>query len=226
MTIRPRLFVCLAALVAPFSSHAQQEILDSPPLFQVELLLFSHLDQSRTSAEIPRPAEPQIEDVLDQQLAQMNIEPELADETPGDLLIVPRWAPVPEDLLAMDTDASRLQRLQAYDLLAHLAWQQTANDVAIAEEIELAELGAAAGINGTVKFYRKKYLHLAIDVALDKSPGMGVGTGPVMDQASPSIIDSRRMRLGRTVYFDQPEFGVLATVYKVEPPPEELTGEE
>jgi hypothetical protein len=223
MNISQQLLACLATACLSFAALAQEDPPESPPLYQVEVLVFTHLDQSSTSAEIPRLAEPQIEDVLDQQLPQMDSDRAEPVSEPDDPATELFWSQAPEDELNMDADAARLQRLQAYDLLAHLAWVQAAEDVAVAEEVDAVELSAGAGISGTLKLYRKNYLHLALKLALGKDNGDKRQTGlfeqllPVK-KASPSIIDSRRMRLGRTVYFDQPEFGVLATVYRLETP--------
>jgi len=234
-------FACLSALSFSLATIAQEDAQENapepPPLYQVEVLVFKHLDQSRTSEEIPRLAEPQIEDVLDEQLAQMgeltgneleipsDISDEISDEISGEGSDEAEpalfWSAAPEGELNMDGDAARLQKLQAYDVLAHLAWVQPAHDVTIAEEIEVAELGAWAGINGTLKLYRKKYLHLAVNLDLgdaNREQSAGERTAQLLpvNQTHPSIADSRRMRLGRTVYFDQPKFGVLATVYKID----------
>jgi len=223
MNISQQLLACLATAGLSLAALAQEDPPESPPLYQVEVLLFTHLDQSSTTAEIPRLAEPQIEDVLDQKLPQMDSDRAAPVSGPEDPATALFWSQASEENLNMDADAARLQRLQAYDLLAHLAWVQAAEDVAVAEGIDAVELGAGTAISGTLKLYRKKYLHLALKLALGKDNGGKRQTGlfeqllPV-NKVSPSINDSRRMRLGRTVYFDQPEFGVLATVYRLETP--------
>ena len=113
MNISQQLLACLGTACLSFAALAQEEPPESPPLYQVEVLLFTHLDQSSTTAEIPRPAEPQIEDVLDQQLPQMDSDRAEPVSEPDDPATDLFWSQAPEDELNMDADAARLQSLQA-----------------------------------------------------------------------------------------------------------------
>ncbi len=196
---------------------------EAGPVYQVEVLVFRNMDQSRTTAEISRLVEPELEDVLDQQLARLTVvDPALApsgDETEE----LAFWEPAARDKLIMQADAERLRELPAYQLIGHFAWVQAADDVAVAREIATTDLDQMADLSGSFKLYRKRYLHLAVDLTLgsandgaqDRSRGSFAQFLPVQ-QANPAIVDSRRMRLGRTVYFDQPEFGVLATIRQLD----------
>lgn len=205
-----------AVLLAP-SAHAQDEAADGDQqtLYQVEVLIFRHLDQSRTTTEIPQLVEPEIADLLDQQLPRLGTDPQAM--APIDDMLMDEaeelWRPV-SGRRFMDADVQRLERLDAYEVISHLAWIQAAPDVAVAEGIDIALLGAPAELRGQLKLYRKRYLHLAVDVALDEAVPQTL-LFPAPEQAAPAIVDSRRMRLGRTVYFDQPRFGVLTVVNKV-----------
>ncbi len=200
---------------------AASEDEEAPELFQVEVVVFRHADQTRNTPEISRLVEPEIDELLDQQLARLNApEPSellLAEADPTESF----WRPANADELIMTNDAERLQKLDAYELISHLAWIQPAADVAVAEAIATTELDPKPELSGTVKLYRKRYLHLAVDLTLGAAGSSATGGGfsqflPV-DQVRPAIVDSRRMRLGRAVYFDQPEFGVLATVSRLQP---------
>ncbi len=219
-----RYALLLNALLLTLPALAQQdpETEDEPQtLYQVEVLVFRHLDQSRNTAEISRLVEPELDDLLDQQLARLAApaEPDIvfSDAASAESF----WQPAATDRLIMRKDAERLGRLDAYQLVSHLAWVQAAEDVAVAEGIAANELDPNSELSGTVKLYRKRYLHLAVDLTL--GDGAVGGRGGSMNQllpvnrSLPAIIDSRRMRLGRTVYFDQPEFGVLATVSRLQP---------
>jgi hypothetical protein len=180
----------------------------SGDFFQVELLVFRHLDQARTTREIPRPVEPTIDDVLEQQLARLSLgrQPTPTIGTGPAVGPVLAWYPVSEDRRGLNADADRLRRLDAYDILAQLAWVQPAPDLALSEALPMTMLGTGGSITGEVRLYRKRYLHLSVDVALTDA------------FTRSAIVDSRRMRIGRTAYFDQPEFGILALISRAEPP--------
>jgi len=218
--------VWLAAMLVSLQASGQtaddEAEAEPGPVYQVEVLVFRNVDQSRTTAEISRLVEPEIEDVLDQQLARLTVTepgPELSPDNPTDGVF---WELADRDQLVMGTDADRLERLPAYELIGHFAWLQAADDVAVARDITTTDLDQSADLSGKFKLYRKRYLHLAVDLTLgaardalrDGSRG-GFGQLLPVQQANPAIVDSRRMRLGRTVYFDQPEFGVLARVEKM-----------
>jgi hypothetical protein len=98
--------------------------------------------------------------------------------------------------------------------------------VTIAEPIDLREIGGPdLPLSGSVELHQRRYLHLAIDVTLgDSSPPIMTsttdGTFQFMGNPSalPAIKDSRRVRLENLLYFDQPEFGVIAVVSRLEMP--------
>ncbi len=219
---RCTLMLSALLLAAPALAQQDPEGEDEPQTrYQVEVLVFRHLDQSRNTAEISRLVEPELNDLLDQQLARLAApaEPviEFNDAATGETF----WQPVATDKLVMRKDAERLERLDAYQLVSHLAWIQAAEDVAVAEGIAADELDPGSELSGTVKLYRKRYLHLAVDLTLGDS-AIGRRGGAMsqllpVNRVLPAIVDSRRMRLGRTVYFDQPEFGVLASVSRLQP---------
>jgi len=208
------MFVLLLPLaILPASAQEAEEAAD---LYQVEVIVFRHVDQSRTTSELPRIVEPQIADVLDQQLPRLG--PGLASPSSTDSLQrqPPFWSPAAGKRF-MDGDLRRLERLQAYEVIDHLAWVQPAADVSIAEGVDSSALGAPASVNGSLKLYRKRYLHLALNLSFDEAGSRGgLQSYLQTETASPAIVDSRRMRLGRMVYFDQPRFGVLAVVNKLD----------
>jgi hypothetical protein len=193
------------------------------PRYQVELLVFRNLDQSGTTAEIPRMPEAEIADILDQGLAEgiaLRTESGSATELHADGLPVSEqyWQEAAPEELRLGDIASRLERLQAYDLLAHLGWQQTAPDVSVAMELDFAQLGVdPAFISGHAKFFSRRYLHLALDVELPDDARSGGGFQTFSSSAAlPAIKDSRRIRLEELHYFDQPQLGVIAMVSRVE----------
>ena len=225
-----------------------------PQLYQVELLVFRYLDQSRTTAEIPRLPEPEFEDVLDEKLAQLSMaehSPEptsviTSDAVPLAEIIEPErfWRVTSEESRQLLSEAQRLQQLEAYELIEHLAWIQPAPELSNAEDIYLDEILSANvsldnlqspddienrntrahSLQGSIKLYKKRYLHLVIDFGLAEPERSTFSAFAQSDQrlpvaeTLPAITDSHRMRLGRLVYFDQPSFGVIAQIVKLVEP--------
>ena len=232
-----------------------------PQYYQVELVVFRHLDQSRTTPEIPRTPEPELTELLEQDLARLGSQSasdnavtaevatqengesasldELSDEALTEELLEaePRWVAVAEDGLLLTDTVQRIDNIQAYELVAYLSWGQTAEDVTVAEPLDLTEIAGDQELllTGNVELHQRRYLHLTIDLELTDE-GIPAGEDlqmqaelPMFDigTAMPAIKDSRRIRLEKPQYFDQPQFGVVAVVSRLELPAdtEELTEE-
>jgi hypothetical protein len=205
--------ICLAALALFFATvGAIAQEAEAPQVYQVELILFRHADQSRTTSEIPRMPEPEIADILEQDLPRI----EAADpyttsyENMGE--VIPFWQLLDSDQLRLNGISNRVNSLGAYELLAHVGWLQKAPDAADAEEIVLLDLGIGQEqAIGSIKLLQRRYLHLAVDVTL-VSGNRDTFSVFSASKTAPAINESRRMRLEDLVYFDQPKFGIIAMV--------------
>jgi len=208
--------ITLLAAATPAISQDDSSV-EKPQVYQVEILIFRHTDQSRTTNEIPRMPEQEIVDILEQDLPKLESDESslMVDESLEDIS-PPGWQLVDGESLLLNNISRRLNDLAAYDLLDHRGWVQLAPDVAESAEISLADLGLAENIaTGQINLFQRRYLHLAVDVALsDANNSMLADTfqGFAAPKAVPAITDSRRIRLEELVYFDQPKFGVLAMV--------------
>ena len=247
------LFMLLAAGTSTLTSAQNIDVdIDSeepppPQFYQVELIVFRHLDQSGTTYEIPRMPEPEMSDFLEQDLARLAgeqlptqvesdeapapVEGETSDEPTDELIeaALPVWHPVDSNNLLLANAATTIDKLAAYELLVYLNWAQTAEDVTIAEALDLHDLGAnSAVLTGKVELHQRRYLHLTLEVALT-SPDTATDRGLFGDTFQmfashavlPAIKDSRRIRLNRLHYFDQPQLGVIATVSRLVIPEDE-----
>ncbi|NOR18793.1 MAG: hypothetical protein GQ538_01725, partial [Xanthomonadales bacterium] len=67
--------LCLATvallIVAPYAIAQEAEDAEKPPVYQVELLIFQHMDQTQTTSEILRMPETEIADILEQDLPRL-----------------------------------------------------------------------------------------------------------------------------------------------------------
>lgn len=213
--IQPSTFLLSLLLAAGTLAPAMAQ--ESPQYYQVEIIVLKHLDQSRTTPEIPRIAAPEIADILDQDLPRMD-QPgnqagidEAEEANPVDVYLLDEGRYLLKDV------ESRLRKAGAYQILAHRSWLQTAPEAADAWDLNLADIAIDPAVAaGQVKLYQRRYLHLTVAMSLgataDSNPlgsAFQAVRGPVVP---PSIADSRRIRLENLVYFDQPQFGVLAYV--------------
>lgn len=212
--------VLLAILVAIPGVGSAQDSTDDAATYQIELLIFRHNDASRTTPEVQRDVPPDLNALLDERLALLDAEPAAPTfsdrNTTSSVESEAAWQPVAASNFRLNAAADRLRRLSAYDVIDHLAWTEVASEITAAPEIALRELGLdESRAHGTVKFYKKRYPHLSLNVHLGASPPQQpVAFSAFRDApvAQPTISDSRRVRPGKLTYFDQPEFGVIALV--------------
>jgi len=211
-------FLALLALLtaAPCVMAQDTDDAEKPKVYQVELLLFRHADQSRTTSEIPRMPEQEIADILEQDLPRIDATDQQSTSYEAAAAQSPYWRVLATDQLLLNNVSNRLNSLGAYELVSHVGWLQTAPDVADAADLSLIDLGIYQDqAIGSIKLFKRRYLHLAVDVAL---PGNSRDAFNVFTaaEAAPAINESRRMRLENLVYFDQPQFGIIAMVARSE----------
>ena len=209
--------ITLLAAATPAISQDDSSV-EKPQVYQVEILIFRHTDQSRTTSEIPRMPEQEMVDILEQDLPKLELdESSLMMDEALEYTSPPGWQLVDGESLLLNNISRRLNNLAAYDLLAHRGWIQLAPDVAESAEISLADLGLPENIaTGQINLFQRRYLHLTVDVAMSAASGNADNSNRFQvfgaPTALPAITDSRRIRLEELVYFDQPKFGVLAMV--------------
>jgi Peptidoglycan-binding protein, CsiV len=98
-------------------------------------------------------------------------------------------------------EVAKLRATGQYQILTHIAWQQTASSWGTRAGFTLARLGSkAGGLSGMVYFERGTYLHLGVNIAYN-------GAGP-----SYRIDETRRVKFYEKQYYDHPAIGVLALV--------------
>lgn len=214
--------VMLLTLFQFQSASAQQETDGSNnAVYQVELLVFRHLDQSRSTPELPRQQQQDMARDIEEELERLQApqstgEPASAGERPDIVEQRQIFAIVRNnEALQLNAAAERLRRLDAYEVVAHVAWTQQAASPAQAKELDLAMLGVPMDqLSGKVRLFQRRYLHLELDLRLSNSASSIPGVRDLLtnSSAAPAITESRRIRLERLNYFDQPQFGILAAV--------------
>ncbi len=216
--------ICLLATGAqlPDTSHAQAQESDPElPRYEVELIVFRHLDQSRNTPEmaLPRIAQPDpIDDTLPPDGPDLAAD-EANTESPEPIEMMPEtviFTPLTDKSATLDPIYARLLKLDAYEPLTQLGWSQQAlhrND-ALAYEVPAA-VTDTTGISGAVTLYKERYLHLKLELNLSQGLVEASEDGSRAYQGTTfTLKESRRIRGTKAHYFDHPEFGVIASVRK------------
>ncbi len=148
-----------------------------------------------------------------------------------------------DDELTMLSTWDRLDRLDAYEPLAHFGWHQQVKPFDEPVGIPLADFGySIPGLGGELTLYLSRFLHLAVLLELNANPNEDEPeefTTPVFSDdryLEPVAVDSyavlegptfyridedRIFKSGDLRYFDHPRFGVIARIDRVEQPEEE-----
>ncbi|WP_405234655.1 CsiV family protein [Lentisalinibacter salinarum] len=156
----------------------------------------------------------------------------------GDLPEEPafRFMPLPEQELELGEVYRRLRNTDGYQPLLHVAWQQPGYDPETAQALDLSRLAELPDrLQGEVRLYRSRFLHLELDLELWSEPGRSLPSpatteplfpdrgrpqaGEPLDALEPDVYrlsERRKLRSGELHYYDHPRYGVLAKVTPVE----------
>ena len=217
---------------------------DAPDLYEVELIVFRHTDQGRNTPEIP--AAPSLfnpspldlslpdipladtDDAIDAN-APLIREPAPAVVAPApdtEFLLLepdpefPDFVPLLDTNFMLDSVYRRLERIDAYEPLLHVGWIQPARPSAESVPYRLnPETPEGSAVTGTITLFKKRFLHLDIDLALesDRRPASTLlfSRWNDDDENLHTLKESRRIRGTDVQYFDHPQFGLIARIREV-----------
>ncbi len=123
-----------------------------------------------------------------------------------------------DDQFTMLEAWGHLERLDVYDPIMHFGWTQPTLPDELTEPRPLSSFARPpVGLDGELKLYLGRYLHLVVDLALDApaTGSAGYGTANVDTNRQPThyrIQEDRIFKSGDVRYFDHPKFGVLAKI--------------
>ena len=203
--------------------------------YTVEMIIFKYAQEVAPGSEIFPADRPNIEDpgLGDESLL---FEKEALEEIPRRLRAI-ELARLTGTEYTMNEIMGHLRRLDVYDPIMHFGWTQITWPEEETRPIELVSMGQLPkGLDGTLKLYLSRYLHLVVDLQLDapesanrmsgrddSMSGYGdsrtVNASGEFDEVRPvryRINENRIFRSGELRYFDHPKFGVLAKVTRVE----------
>jgi hypothetical protein len=189
--VRLPVWALLAALLAASAIRAQDAAISQPeaPRYEVELIVFRHLDERDTTAEANRP-----------EIAPPGALPTLGRSSATSAL-PPAWTPLAPSSLRLASVAARLRRGGAYQLLYHGGWIQGVEPQAQSIPVPLPPDAERAGAAGGVNLYRARFLHVDVDLGLFDANGGR--------DRSRWIRQGRRLRGSAVQYFDNPAVGVI-----------------
>ena len=250
--------VALAASILPAFAQQDAELLPGEETgetvepvrrYTVELIIFSYGEGASAGTETWIADEPAIrvapdpadDDYFDTDFSEF---PE-----PGEVLaeiaapaIARRYMDL--ELVLLDTDTftmneiyDKLVELDAYEPIMRAGWTQPTYEKDLTASIRLRTLGdPPPGLDGTLMLYLGRYLHLVVDLTMDKDPPLAAPPeetsasvltfGDARIQNEYELIDlygellpppiryrifgDRIMKNGDIRYFDHPKFGVIA----------------
>lgn len=135
----------------------------------------------------------------------------------------------------------KLTRLDAYEPIMHAAWTQTTPPRDAAPALHLRALGdPPLGLDGTVRLYKGRFVHLELELSLDGDaaaapesatdrlvrrdtrPAAGNDEGayfePAREPVRYRISEDRILRRDEIRYYDHPKFGVIAKLTETPEP--------
>lgn len=206
--------------------------------YSVEMIIFKYAQEVAPGSEIfpaetPVVDEPVVED--ESLLAAEEPAEEPLEETTRRLRNI-ELVRLADSEFTMNEIMDRLQRLDVYEPVMHFGWAQATWPQGETRTIDLGSLGRLPqGLDGSLKLYLSRYLHLVVDLQLeapdsasvipgrdDPEPGYGdyrtFNAMGQIDEPRPvryRINENRIFRSGELRYFDHPKFGVLARVTRV-----------
>jgi hypothetical protein len=211
-----------------------------PPVYQVEMLIFTHEGSSLAGGGQPAQPLTVIQDV---------VELGTQDSSEG-----ASFSRLPSTELELATASSILEQSGRYEVIEHLAWRQPGLDESEARPVRIRAgtdyrrstaapvlpgqgyespdlYGDAAGavtlpqLDGTVKLALGQYLHLYTDLVLRKPVATAnLTAGPEAPRINAlhqfPIEQHRRMRSRELHYLDHPLLGILVQITPVQVEPE------
>lgn len=203
-------------LLAPIAANAQalqDDAEQEPRRYTVEMIVFTYAQDIGTGGEV-FVADPSPDNTRPSDFAIDGVEP-----MPDKPAVLPDtdFARLRRSDLTMGDIRGRLDRLRAYEPVMHFGWTQATYPADLTRSIELTSLTApAGGINGTVKLYLSRFLHLVVDLQMNTEAERLADTFAPAASFGYRIQEDRIFRSGELRYFDHPKFGVLAKVTRVE----------
>jgi len=193
--------------------------------------------QASDAEELASDVVPEFGDMMSQPMPDDELEEIISGDSVGLQVMLP-------EELGMQAIWDKLTQLDAYRPVLWSGWTQSVRDEATTPAIPLRRLGAAPlELNGTLKLYLSRYLHLVVDLSLEDRTAAAQASNPYgvaafgdrfrdgRDDAYESrpilqyrIDEDRIVRSDELRYFDHPKFGVVARITRIDDPAVDAIG--
>ncbi len=216
---------------------------EAPPRYSVEVIVFEYAEDVGVGTERfePRAYTAPADDDGSAPSTENGKSSPSAPPRPAARFVM---LPLDENEFGMNNIHDMLRRLDVYEPLMHVAWMQTALPEENTPALRLDRLGPVPdGLDGTLKLYLGRFVHLVVDVSLDADMA-STGNEPqrfepfetpedrdlrqsderwrddslelLYEPVRYRIREDRIMKTGETRYFDHPRFGIIARVTRIE----------
>ncbi len=111
---------------------------------------------------------------------------------------------------ALSEAAAIIQNDGDYRILAHKRWVQNAEAKSTTKPIRINS--ADMKLDGVLKFYLSRFLHVNLDLTLNESQRGFFGDPTEASQQTYQIKSRRRIKSRQIHYFDHPKFGALVYI--------------
>ena len=207
-------FPLLALLLLPIDAFSVDTFADEAPWFNVELVIFEHLDPQAIRAESWRQEEelPFIE-------GTHVLTPSSKSKKNASL---PPYAELAFKLLPskdryLNKATKEMADSQLYKPLLHIAWRQPVLDKEQAKPVHIRSQGNT--IDGLITLSLARYLHLDADILYHhKTANFTSDNDQFAGIQTFRLKESRRMRSKELHYFDHPMFGMIVKITPYELP--------
>ena len=208
--------------------------------YTVEIIVFKYAQEVSSGSEVFLGEKNTIDEtpVRDDLEILDALPPEPEEEEPGEPLPDIELVLLEKDDYQLNNIEDMLRRVDAYEPIMHFGWTQATWPEEETEALPLYRFAEPpAGLDGSLKLYLSRYLHLVVDLQLD-APGVTSMSQDEVEQAGDiqtvgdllgyasdqpqrgpvryHIEENRILKNGELRYYDHPKFGVLAKVTRVE----------
>jgi hypothetical protein len=195
------LAAALLGLTGAASAQDASVTATGPQVYQVEIIVLRFTNPGRTRPEARLAPDTKTASPPPGNTSPANPGPAsfAAQEPDGTL----RWLPADTATQRLGNASRRACTPNFCQVLAYRSWLQPAPDERSAYSLNLADLDIDTNtVSGRIKFYQKQSLYLTAEIRLN-----GANT-----PAGQAVSGIRKMPLGKTVYFDDPQIGLIALV--------------
>jgi len=146
---------------------------------------------------------------------------ELWTKVPTGTPAVPKEEPLtigekPAEDSPLSTAVAALEKSGQHPVLTHIHWQQGVDAKSVSVPVKITN--AAAGLDGTLRFYLSRFLVLEMSLTLRTAPAGGIFTVATESETPVyRLAEPRRIKVSEINYFDHPKFGALVRVSPVKP---------